>query len=233
VALAIRALVILYASLMPPIAEHCLPNQFQPELDLSRCRRSARDRPCCSRDTRGCKCDQTRRIEIRPVRQVDNLGPGRRPRLICPRGWTRVAQKFHCHKRLLCGSVKLQSMRRLLASFVLSLIGWGVLAPIALASVAAKTVECCRRNGKHHCMSDTSGMSGTSSQSGNSSGFSSHSDGCPYRFQASTPTSPAHTQPGVLSSLSQPAANRPAEVDFLFYSSRRGQDNSQRGPPSF
>ena len=125
------------------------------------------------------------------------------------------------------------SMRRLLASFVLALIGWGVLAPIALASVATKTPECCRRDGKHHCMSATSGMSGMSNPSANRSAFRSNSDACPHRFQASTPTSPAQIQPGMFSSLRQPTAKRHAEIDLVFCPSLRGQDNSQRGPPYF
>jgi hypothetical protein len=125
------------------------------------------------------------------------------------------------------------SMRRFLASFVLSVIGCGVLAPVTLAPVAANTLACCRRNGKHHCTSTLSGMAETSSPGGDGAAFSSHPDGCPYRFQASTPTSPAQIHTGVFTFLGQPTASRPADVGLLFHPARRSQDNSQRGPPSF
>jgi len=52
-------------------------------------------------------------------------------------------------------------MRRLFASFVLSAIGWSLVAPIALAATATAVQACCRRDGKHHCMSAGSGAPGT------------------------------------------------------------------------
>lgn len=46
-----------------------------------------------------------------------------------------------------------EGMRRLFATFVLSAIGWSLLAPIALVATTATAVQaCCRRDGKHHCM---------------------------------------------------------------------------------
>lgn len=55
-----------------------------------------------------------------------------------------------------------ESMRRLFATFVLSAIGWSLVAPIALVATATAVQACCRRDGKHHCMSaisDALGMS--------------------------------------------------------------------------
>jgi hypothetical protein len=50
-------------------------------------------------------------------------------------------------------------MRRFIAIFVLLQVVSGILAPIALASTAM-TAACCRRNGKHHCMSGMSMVPG-------------------------------------------------------------------------
>ena len=52
-------------------------------------------------------------------------------------------------------------MRRAFASLVLSAIGWSLIAPVALAATATAVQACCRRNGKHQCMSAMSGTPGT------------------------------------------------------------------------
>jgi len=49
-------------------------------------------------------------------------------------------------------------MRRLIASFVLSLMAWSLAAPVAMAASGTAIPACCRRNGKHHCMSGMSDM---------------------------------------------------------------------------
>jgi|SRR5580704_1522277 hypothetical protein len=55
-----------------------------------------------------------------------------------------------------------KGMRRVFASFVLSAMGWSLVAPIALAATATAVQACCRRDGKHHCMSAIAVASGTS-----------------------------------------------------------------------
>jgi len=55
-------------------------------------------------------------------------------------------------------------MRRFLAIFVLLQVAWGVLSPVAIASTAT-IAACCRRNGKHHCMSGVPAMPNTSDDS--------------------------------------------------------------------
>ncbi|HLW75944.1 MAG TPA: hypothetical protein VKS01_03145 [Bryobacteraceae bacterium] len=50
-------------------------------------------------------------------------------------------------------------MRRALASFVLALFGFPLIAPMVLDGSAANLPACCRREGKHHCAMSVSAMS--------------------------------------------------------------------------
>lgn len=71
---------------------------------------------------------------------------------------TSTTSPKDCHLRRRCA--KVTGMRRLLASFVLSVLGCSLLVPLVLSATLAATTACCRRNGKHHCMSGISDMPG-------------------------------------------------------------------------
>ena len=74
-------------------------------------------------------------------------------------------------------------MRGTIASLVLSVTAWSFMAPMALALTGADKPACCRRNGKHHCMS---GMSGISASDSNSPVFRALPSCCPYRSEVAT-----------------------------------------------
>jgi hypothetical protein len=53
-------------------------------------------------------------------------------------------------------------MRRALASLLLALLSFPLIAPLLLANTASDLPSCCRRNGKHRCaMADADGPVGT------------------------------------------------------------------------
>jgi hypothetical protein len=89
-----------------------------------------------------------------------------------------------CHSGRRCARFPELPMRRTLASFVVGVLVWSFIAPLALALTADTTPACCRRNGKHQCIS---GMSGMSASGGPVPGFRSQSTSCPYRSQIAVP----------------------------------------------
>jgi hypothetical protein len=123
------------------------------------------------------------------------------------------------------------NMPRFLASFVLSVMVWSFVAPIALGVTGTITPACCRRNGKHHCTSGTSGIAGMSADDLPS--FRVNSSDCPYRSQIGTPTAIAQPQSQAVSTLQPPSASFVSGVDSLSFNSRLATCNSQRGPPAF
>jgi hypothetical protein len=123
------------------------------------------------------------------------------------------------------------SMRRIVASLVLSVIAWGFVAPIAMGLTGPGAAACCRRNGKHHCASVMSGMAGMSID--DLPNFRANSPVCPYRSQIATPTCIAQSQSPAVITLQPPSATFVAVVDCLFFGSRLATCNSQRGPPAF
>jgi hypothetical protein len=121
------------------------------------------------------------------------------------------------------------SMRRIVASLVLGVMALSFVAPMALGATRTATLVCCRRNGKHHCASETSGVvAGPTDPS-----FQANSSDCPYRLQIATPTGVARPQSPALSTLQPPSASFVAIADCLFFESRLTTCNSQRGPPAF
>jgi hypothetical protein len=50
-------------------------------------------------------------------------------------------------------------MRQFVASLVIAVMAWSFVGPAALAATGWDAPACCRRNGKHHCMSGTSAVS--------------------------------------------------------------------------
>ena len=122
------------------------------------------------------------------------------------------------------------NMRRFFASLVLSVMALSLLAPMAQAATGAGAPSCCRRNGKHHCMS---GISGTVAVSTDSlPGFRASSPVCPSRWQTATPTGLGRPQISTLSGLLTPSATI-LRVDALVSSdSCFTTRNSERGPPA-
>lgn len=122
------------------------------------------------------------------------------------------------------------NMRRLLASFVLSAMAWSLVAPIALGVKGTVAPACCRRNGKHHCGSETSLVAGMSADDLPS--FRVNPSDCPYRSPIGTPTGIAQPQSQAFSTLQPPFASFVSGVDSLSFHSRLASCNSQRGPPA-
>lgn len=118
-------------------------------------------------------------------------------------------------------------VRRFLASLVLSVIAWGTLAPLLMASGDATPV-CCRRDGKHRCQMETERAGSAATRNPI---LRANARECPYRslFLARTASALLHVEESLASSL--------PEVDFvslktirslvLFFSFSLGQ----RGPP--
>ena len=120
------------------------------------------------------------------------------------------------------------TMRRIFASFVLALIAWGSIAPMAIASVSDPVPACCRKDGKHHCNMGASRLDASQ-------------DGQP-RLRAQAPDCPFRSQHGVstiavvLPSHSNFATQLSASARLLFsrsviLSSLAFGSVSERGPP--
>ena len=119
-------------------------------------------------------------------------------------------------------------MRRLLSTFVLFAIGWGVLIPAALNAVGNVTQACCRRNGKHHCVSGVAGVSAETSGASLSGTVSA----CPHHSHSSLLTGAARLEsnPSVVFHL--PFASLLPGREVLFPGSRGEIRHSERGPPA-
>jgi hypothetical protein len=124
-----------------------------------------------------------------------------------------------------------KDMRRTVARFVLSVAVWSFLAPLALGITGTAPSACCRRNGKHHCLSGTSDMSGMSTD--DLPGLRADSSDCPYRSQIATRSDIARPQVPAVSTLRRPSTSFVAVVDSLIFEPSLVTCNSQRGPPAF
>jgi hypothetical protein len=120
-------------------------------------------------------------------------------------------------------------MRRLLAIFVLYVIGCSSVAPAAFAAAYADTPACCRRDGKHHC---ESGMSGMSQTPANESGLRATAPDCPHRSLSATPAPAGQAAPSDFSSPELPHASLISLPTSFGFASQPVLRNSERGPPS-
>jgi hypothetical protein len=139
----------------------------------------------------------------------------------------RAAQQLS-HRRVMC-YLSRTIMRRLVASFVLSVVAWGCLGPLALPATGNSTPACCRRNGKHHCAGDIPAW--LASSDGTPS-FRANPPDCPFRSQIATPTSLAQPQHQAASTLLLPSASFISMADFPFLSTCDAASDRQRGPPA-
>jgi hypothetical protein len=119
-------------------------------------------------------------------------------------------------------------MRRSIAIALTMLFGWLLLVP-AIAAVGESTVPaCCRKSGKHHCMTHSHANStGTS--------VASLRDKCPCVPQATVAThvefsAPSSSQVIYAGLLAHPAVAPQTEAGFRVSHSRARQ---KRGPPAF
>jgi len=78
-----------------------------------------------------------------------------------------------------------------MAALVFCLIAWGPVSPLAIASAGDPVPECCRRDGKHHCM--MMAMAGMGADTAGSPRASTKPDPCPYRSLRATPAATAIT----------------------------------------
>src|SRR6267143_4253709 len=121
-------------------------------------------------------------------------------------------------------------MRRTVALFVLSVTVWSFLAPLAFGITGTAPSACCRRNGKHHCMSGTPGLSGMSTD--DLPDLRANSSDCPYRSQIATRSDIAQPQAPAVSTLRRPSTSLVAVADGLVFEPSLVTCNSQRGPPT-
>jgi hypothetical protein len=122
-------------------------------------------------------------------------------------------------------------MRRFIASLLLSVTAWSFGGPLALGVSGAAASACCRRDGKHHCMSEASGAAGISSDAFPS--FRAKPPECPYRSLTAAPTGVAHPRIPAVSQLQSPSSLTILIEDGLFLDQRLVSCNLQRGPPIF
>jgi len=139
----------------------------------------------------------------------------------------RAAQPLS-HRRVIC-YLSRSIMRRLVASFVLSVVAWGCLGPLALPATGNSTPACCRRNAKHHCAGDIPAW--LASNDGTPS-FRANPPDCPFRSQIVAPTSLAQPQHQAASTLLLPSASFISMADFPFLSTCYAASDRQRGPPA-
>ena len=131
-----------------------------------------------------------------------------------------------------CGVLLSQiTMRRFVANLVLAVMAWSFVAPMALAAANSGTPACCRRDGKHQCMSGMSGVVGISSDGVLS--FRATPSACPYRSRAARPTGVAHPQGPAVSARKLSSPNLLPAANSCTFESLSVTCNFQRGPPTF
>ena len=123
------------------------------------------------------------------------------------------------------------ALKRLIANSMLVILIASLLAPLALCFQQNRVPACCRRNGKHHCMS---GMSGMLASKDKAPAFRTIPARCPFHSAVATLLPVTHAQVGRTSTSTHvpPSAillQRPesfglsSNVHFPFF---------QRGPPT-
>jgi hypothetical protein len=120
-------------------------------------------------------------------------------------------------------------MRRVLSSLLVSVLAWSFVAPIALALTTDSTPACCRRNGKHHCMS---GMTGMMVSGENVPVFRAFLACCPFRSTIATPSSVGQLEGPLTTAHFSPSEILADAAGLLTVSARTQSPFFQRGPPS-
>lgn len=121
-------------------------------------------------------------------------------------------------------------MRRALASILLAVFSFLLIAPVAFADPESNLPACCRRDGAHHCS-----MGATMNDEASGSGFQAARDRCPaFPIASASPTGAEFAlanRAGVVSraELSYPSVPFQTESRFSVSFSRSRQ---KRGPPA-
>jgi hypothetical protein len=119
-------------------------------------------------------------------------------------------------------------MRRLLSSVLLGVLAWSFVAPLALALTTSAPASCCRRNGKHHCMSGMSGMAADDHQPA----FRTIPSYCPYRSQTAKTTIVVALETSRSTAYYSPVEVLAVRTDSVVVDSGSHARITQRGPPS-
>jgi len=120
-------------------------------------------------------------------------------------------------------------MRRALASFLLAVFSFPLIAPALFVDAESQLPECCRRSGKHHCAMTTEEPASTTGVS-----FGSNQARCP--LYSGALSAPAGDFVAVLKSsgavfgaiVSHPSVHAQTEAGYRISFGRSAQ---KRGPP--
>ena len=119
------------------------------------------------------------------------------------------------------------SMRRVLSSFLLGVLAWSFVAPLAVALTTNTPAMCCRRDGKHHCMSGMADMAAADQPS-----FRTIPSRCPYSSQIATTTVAVALEASRTTAYYSPSEVLAVRTDSLVVDSGAHSRITQRGPPS-
>ncbi|MGA2135499.1 MAG: hypothetical protein ABSH50_24685 [Bryobacteraceae bacterium] len=124
-------------------------------------------------------------------------------------------------------------MRRLLATLLVSVFSFSLIAPALIADANSDLPACCRRGGQHHCAMVDMDADAASQPSG--PGLTAHAEKCPYFPKGGAVLPHADAAPtldcrmAVSVGLSQLTVQAPADTAYRISASRSHQ---KRGPPS-
>lgn len=117
-------------------------------------------------------------------------------------------------------------MRRVLSSVLLGVLAWSFVAPLALALTTSAPASCCRRNGKHHCMSGIADMT-----AGDLPAFRTIPSRCPYRSQTATTSVVVALNTSRSTAYYSPSEVLAVRTDSVVVVSGSHSRITQRGPP--
>ena len=123
-----------------------------------------------------------------------------------------------------------QVLKRLTANSLLVILIASLLVPLALCFQQSSVPECCRRNGKHHCMS---GMSGMMASNDKATTFQTIPARCPFRSTvALVPVARAQLGRTNTSTYVPASAILSQAPESFTRSATAHSPFSQRGPPT-
>jgi hypothetical protein len=120
-------------------------------------------------------------------------------------------------------------MRRVLSSFLLGVLVWSFVAPLDLALSTNTPALCCRRDGKHHCMSGSFSMAAGGDQQ---LGLRSRPSRCPYRSHPATTTVVVGLEASRNTAHYSHSEILAVRTDTLVVNSGSHSGITERGPPS-
>jgi len=127
--------------------------------------------------------------------------------------------------------LRFQVLKRLIANSLLAILIASLLAPLALCFQQKAMPACCRRNGKHRCMS---GMSGVMASNDKAPAFGTIPARCPFRSTVAALAPVAQAQVGRTntSTYVPPSAILSRGRESFTSSSNVYSPFFQRGPPT-